>query len=188
MGFPVVAFSQPSPLLPALFLLTVPGAFWYATGRAGWPILISKRISVVTVSAVVFCLLMATLAGAAALDFRIIWSGECHYSAQPFTARLGPQQAVFTARMFGARRLWGPDDSQWSPQWRRYWVLASVQEQFWGLSWWDRKVVIILVSARGDRAAPPRGEIDFVDGRGLPGSLTRFLPIYETFYADGSTS
>ncbi len=91
------------------------------------------------------------------------------------------QQAVFTARILGARKLWGPDESQWSPGWRRYWLLASVQKQFWGLPWWDRKLVILLMSARASGAPPPRDEIDFVDGRRLPGSLTRFLPIYETF-------
>jgi len=181
MEFPGVALSQPSPLLPAIGLLIVPGAFWYVTGRSGWPTLISKRISVATVSAVLLCLLVVSVAGAAAFDFRAIWSGECHYSLPPFTAQLGPQQAVFTARILGARKLWGPDDSQWSPGWRRYWLPASVQEQFWGLPWWDRRFVVLLMSARGGGAPAPRGELDFVDGRRLPGSLTRFLPIYETF-------
>lgn len=100
---------------------------------------------------------------------------------QPFTARIGPQQAVFTARILGARKLWGPNESQWSPGWRRYWLLASVQKHFWGLPWWDHKFVIILMSARGGGVEAHHGEIDFVDGRRLPGSLTRFLPIYETF-------
>ena len=181
VAFPGVASSLPDPLLPAIGLLIVPGAFWYVTGRSGWPTLISKRISLTRVSAVLACLLLATVAGAVALDFRIIWSGECHYSQQPFTTRLGPQQAVFTARILGARKLWGPDESQWSPGWRRYWLLASVQKQFWGLPWWDRKLVILLISARASGAPPPRDDIDFVDGRRLPGSLTRFLPIYETF-------
>jgi len=179
--FPGVAYPQPSPFLPAIFLLIIPGAFWYVTGRSGWPVLVSKRISVTTTSAVLLCLLITTVAGAAALDLRIIWSGECHYSPEPFTAQLGPQQAVFVARILGARKLWGPYDSHWSPGWRRYWLPASVQKQFWGLPWWDRKFVILLMSGRGGEAAPPRGEIDFVDGRRLPGSLTRFLPIYETF-------
>ena len=181
VAFPGVAFSLPNPFLPAIGLLIVPGAFWYVTGRSGWPTLISKRISLTRVSAVLACLLLATVAGALALDFRIIWSGECHYLQQPFTTRLGPQQAVFTARILGARKLWGPDESQWSPGWRRYWLLASVQKQFSGLPWWDRKLVILLMSARASGAPPPRDEIDFVDGRRLPGSLTRFLPIYETF-------
>lgn len=181
MEFPGVVLSQPSPFLPAICLLIVPGTFWYVTGHSGWPALISKRISMTRVSAVLACLLLATVAGAVALDFRIIWSGECHYSLQPFTTRLGPQQAVFTARILWARKLWGAEESQWSPGWRRYWLLASVQKQFWGLPWWDRKLVILLMSARAGGAPPPRDEIDFVDGRRLPGSLTRFLPIYETF-------
>jgi hypothetical protein len=181
MAFPGVMLSQPSPLLPAIGLLIIPGVFWYVTARSGWPALISKPIALTKVSAVLVSLLVATAAGAAALDFRIIWSGECHYSVQPFTARLGPQQTVFTARTLGARKLWGPDESQWSPGWRRYWLLASVQKQFWGLPWWDRKFVILLMSARGSGAPPPQDEVDFVDGRRLPGALTRFLPIYETF-------
>ena len=181
MEFPGVVLSEPSPLLPAIGLLIVPGVFWYVTGRFDWPTLISKRISVTMVSVALLCLFAATVAGATVLDLRTIWSGECHYSLPPFTARLGPQQAVFTARILRAGKLWGPDDSQWSPGWRRYWLAASVQKQFWGLPWWDKKLVILLMSDRGGGVPPPHGEVDFVDGRRLPGSLTRFLPIYETF-------
>lgn len=168
-------------LVPATCLLIVPGAFWYITGRAGWPRLVSKPALLAVKIGVPLCLLVATMVGAVIIDFMTIWSGECHFSEQPFTKPLSPEQAVFTARIIGSRKLWGPDERQYSPYWRRYWSLASVQKGFWGLPWWDGKLVIFLTTARGDWLPPPRGEIDFVDGRRLPGSLTRFLPIFDTF-------
>jgi len=124
-------------------------------------------------------LLVSTVAGAVAIDFMTIWSGECHYSPQPFAAQQGSQQAVFTARIIGSRKLWGPDNPIPSP--RRYWAVASVREHFWGLPWWDRRILILVMLNRGIGNPFPRGETDFIDGRRLPGSLTRFLPIFDTF-------
>jgi len=171
----------PSSLVPAICFLIFPCVFWYFVGRAGWPELLSKPISVAAKIGLLLCTLTVTLLGAVAIDFMTIWNGECHFSEPPFTTPTLPQQAVFTARILRSRKLWGPDESPPTPAWRRYWLLASVQKEFWGLPRWDHKLVILLMTARGSGSPPPRGEIDFVDGRRLPGSLTRFLTIFETF-------
>ncbi len=165
--------------VPAVCLLIVPGAFWYITGRCGWPAIVSKPISMLSKAAVLLCLLVLTVAGALAIDFRAIWSGECHHDVQPFAEQQSPQQAVFIARVIGSGLLWGRNQKMPGP--RRYWALAAVQKRFWGLPWWDRRIVVLTMFTRGVGDPFPHDETDFVDGRRLPGSLTRFLPICETF-------
>ncbi len=172
-------YSLPWPLLPAICLLIVPGVFWCIRDRTNWPIIISKPLSVGKTAALLFCLLLATAIGAATFDFTTIWSNECHNRPQPFTKQQEPDQAVFIARILRSGKLWGPDSQIPSP--RRYWSLAWVHKHFWGLPLWDRKLVVLIGYTGVPKNPFPRGEIDFVDGRRLPGSLTRFLPIYETF-------
>lgn len=178
---PFSSLTMPPSLFPATLLMIVPGVFWYVTGRAGWPILVSKPVSLAAKIAVPLGLVVATTLAAVIVDFRTIYRTECHFSEQPFTKQESAPQAVFTARILGSGKLWGPDDSQPSLDWRRYWSLALVQKRFWGLPWWDRKVVVLLTTTRGSGMPPARGEIEFVDGQHLPGSLTRFLPIFDTF-------
>lgn len=177
---PFSTLVAPSPLVPAICLLIIPGAFWYITGRSGWPAIVSGGKSWVANAAVLIGLVVSTAAGAAGIDFMTIWNGECHYSPQPFTKQLVPQQAAFTAHVIASRRLWGSDSSQRVGP-RRYLALASVGKHFWGLPWWDHHVVLLLMFTRGTEDPFLRGETDFVDGRRLPGSLTRFLPIFDTF-------
>jgi hypothetical protein len=47
-----------------------------------------------------------------------------------------------------------------------------VQEHFWGLPWWDRKIALVGVPLRD-------GEIYFIDGTRMYGLLTQFLPVVE---------
>lgn len=173
--------TMPHSLIAATFLLIVPGVFWYITGRAGWPVLVSEPVSLAAKIAVPIGLVVATTVGALVMDFMTIWRTECHGSEQPFTRPLSPDQAVFTARIVRSWKLMGPDDSQPSVYWRRYWSLAWVQKYYWGLPWWNGKLAILLTTTRGSGLRPPRGEIEFVDGRRLRGSATRFLPVFDTF-------
>jgi len=176
---PFSELPTPSAVVPATCLLVIPGFFWYITGQIGWVALVSRPTSLKFRLGLLLCLLLTTVVSAVSIDFMTIWSGRCHFSEQPSNQPLRPDQAVFTARVIGSGKLWGPNAP--SPYWRRYWTLAWVQRQFWGLPWWDSKVVILLTTTRGIGVAPPHGEIDFIDGRRLPGSLTRFLPIFDTF-------
>ena len=176
---PFSNLPTPSSLVPAICLMIIPGVFWYITGRAGWPRLVSNPVPLGIKIGLPFTLLVGTLLGAAIIDVMTIWSGRCHFFEQPFTKPLVPNQTVFTARIFGSGKLWG--DSPPSDYWRRYWSLAWVQKQYWGLPWWDGRLVVLLTTTRGIGLPPLRGETDFVDGRHLPGSLTRLLPIFDTF-------
>jgi len=47
-----------------------------------------------------------------------------------------------------------------------------VQKHFWGLPWWDRKIVLLAGVVRN-------GETYFVDGSRMRGLLTQFLPVVE---------
>jgi hypothetical protein len=47
-----------------------------------------------------------------------------------------------------------------------------VEQQFWGLPAWDKRIILIAVPLH-------HGEVYFVDGRRMPGLLTQFLPVVE---------
>jgi hypothetical protein len=106
---------------------------------------------------------------------------ECHQDPQPFTSQKSPQQAVFTARVVATGTLWpmtGNALHEGSP--RSSWALAVVQKKYWGLAWWDQKIVMITLFARGGRRLE-REETYFIEGNRSPGWFTRFLPIFEIY-------
>jgi hypothetical protein len=105
---------------------------------------------------------------------------ECHYVPQPFAAQQSPTQAVFIARALSTGTLWPWTTSplrEGTP--RRYWAVALVQESYWGLPWWDHKIVLLTFFVRGGSGFE-RGETYFVDGHRWSRKLTKFLPIFET--------
>ena len=53
-----------------------------------------------------------------------------------------------------------------------------VQKTFWGLPWWDRKIVLLTFFVRGGKGFK-RGETYFVEGNRESRRLTRPLPIFE---------
>src|SRR5690348_8942397 len=77
---------------------------------------------------------------------------ECHHVPQPFTSPQSPNQAVFTARVVATGNLWPRNaDSIGEGYPRRYWGLALVGKTFWGLPWWDRKIVLLTFFVRGGK-------------------------------------
>jgi hypothetical protein len=56
--------------------------------------------------------------------------------------------------------------------------MAVVQKTYWGLPWWDRKLVLVTFFVRGGTGFE-RGETYFVDGNRESRWLTRRLPIFE---------
>jgi hypothetical protein len=75
---------------------------------------------------------------------------ECHYIPQPFAAQRSAEQAVFIARVFATGILWPRATSplrEGTP--RRYWGLGLVQKHYWGLPWWDHKIVLLTFFVRG---------------------------------------
>ncbi len=50
------------------------------------------------------------------------------------------------------------------------WALAAVRQHFWGLRWWERRFVVLLLGNF------KLGQEYFIDGTHFPGLLTRFFP------------
>jgi hypothetical protein len=75
---------------------------------------------------------------------------ECHHVPQPFTAQQSQTQAVFVARVIATGTLW-PLSLSPLPEGipRRYWAVAWVHKNYWGLPWWDHKVVLLTFFVRG---------------------------------------
>jgi hypothetical protein len=139
---------------------------------------IRKWAFVCKVFGVVF-LLTLIFVGRIAWELRTPEIFECHYIPQPFASRQSPEQAVFLARVFATGLLWPPGRGpirEGTP--RRYWAMAVVQKPYWGLPWWDRKLVLLTFFVRGGTGFE-RGETYFVDGNRQPRWLTRRLPIFE---------
>jgi hypothetical protein len=105
---------------------------------------------------------------------------ECHHIPQPFAAQQSPKQAVFIARVFATGILW-PRTTSPPPQGypRRYWAFALVQKSYWGLPWWDHKVVLLTSFVRGGSGFE-RGETYFVEGNRSSIGMRQLLPVFET--------
>jgi hypothetical protein len=124
-------------------------------------------------------LLTVIFVGRIAWELRTPEIFECHHSPQPFASRQSPEQAVFIGRIFATGLLWplgaGPI-REGTP--RRYWAIAVVQKTYWGLPWWDRKLVLLTAFVRGGTGFE-RGDTYFIDGNRERRWLTRRLPIFE---------
>jgi hypothetical protein len=116
---------------------------------------------------------------------RIVWElrapegFECHHIPHPFASRQSPEQAVFIGRICATGLLWplgaGPL-REGTP--RRYWAIAVVHKTYWGLPWWDRKLVLLTAFVRGGTGLEG-GDTYFIDGNRERRWLTRRLPIFE---------
>jgi hypothetical protein len=150
-------------------LFAVLGIFLLSMHRRSWPPLWDssqpsrkRKIAGVLVGCLMLTLIILGafrlgVAGVSAID-----CGE----PPPFARPRRPDQAVFTARLvvvegWPARLL----NVRWLP-------FAIVQQHFWGLPWWDHKVVLVGLPLR------PAGPF-FIDGTRMQGLLTQFLPVVE---------
>lgn len=130
------------------------------------------------VLSVVFCLVLIVFVAVGRELFTPEFF-ECHHEVQPFASQSSANQAVFIARVIATGTLWPitlVPSGEGNPS--RYWGLAVVQKSYWGLPWWDRKIVL-LTSFRGRSIRPEGGETYFVDGWRWTRPLTRLLPIFE---------
>ena len=137
----------------------------------GWTL--RRKLSVLAVC------LIALFMGTTAWELVAPEYFECHHIPQPFTSQRSPNQAVFVARVVATGILWPrPANSVREGYPRRYWGLAVVEKTFWGLPWWDRKIVLLTFFVRGGSGFE-RGETYFVEGNRQSRRLTRLLPIFE---------
>jgi hypothetical protein len=128
---------------------------------------------------ILLCLLLVSFASIAWELFTPDYF-ECHRLPQPFTAQQSPKQAAFIARVVATGTLWPRTATPLGEGYpRRYWALALVEKSYWGLPWWDHKIVLLTLFVRGGSGFE-RGETYFVDGNHWSRRLTQFLPTFET--------
>ena len=127
-------------------------SFWFLTSRLGWQS-VSKRLTMPSKVLVAGGSLITILLLSTVFDlYSFRGKGyECHVSPPVVTSSPVPGKAVFTARV-----LWDglliPSRGQLernpgSP--RKLLALATVEDHFWGLSWWNRRLVILTEFQRG---------------------------------------
>lgn len=157
--------------------------FWLITSNVGWLPVRATRIRVTHRLIVALVALVLTQGAATIFDLYGQDWAECHFSPLPFWRQQSPEQAVFQAQPIVTHVLW-PSRAitmRYPGILRKQWALAIVKTQFWGLPWWDRKIVILTSMQRGGTDFFQNGQEYFVEGRRRLGLLTRFLPIFSTF-------
>jgi hypothetical protein len=150
-------------------LFAILSTFWWFASQRDWPPLLSRsRPSWKRKAAMVLvgsCMLLMILLGAFRLGISAGSGIDCNGSS-PFAKPTETDQAVFVARTIVVQgwpaRLLNVDELPF----------GIVEKPFWGLPWWDQKIVLIGIPLL-DR------ESYFVDGTRMHGFLTQFLPIIE---------
>lgn len=169
--------------IDALPLLAIPGMFWLVTSRwLDWPPVLksSPKVWKLAVCTVVILLLVVGQVVVREFDSkRYIY--ECHVIVQPSVKQREPAQVLFTASILRSGILWPRDRIDPVGYPRRYWALAVVRDHYWGLSWWNRKMVILTMYNQRDQNPFTPNQQYFVEGWRRPGALTSLLPIFETY-------
>jgi hypothetical protein len=165
----------------ALSLFLIPGLFWMITARwLEWPPILKSPLQVwkAGVLSAVFILLVLGSLVVRELGLPVY---SCHWIPQPSAEQRDSEQAIFTASVLGTGILWPRGDAPLNGYPRRYWAIAVVRDHYWGLSWWDKKIVLLTGFSQG---VPNRFESNhqyFVEGWRRPGAFVSLLPIFETF-------
>src|SRR5262249_6541478 len=137
-------------------LLYVPALLWKATAARDWPKLTSQRRRTAAVAAICACTLFSSV-------ITILYSvhipeiGDCFSISRLYTQPQSPQHVIAVARVLHTSMAFG--------------TVAVVEDHYWGLPWWNRKVVFF-------RPVPFwKGKTLFIDGRRDDGLLSRFIPV-----------
>jgi hypothetical protein len=136
------------------------GYFWSIAHRYGWPYLsagarlpFGAKVSLAVAVSALFCGFICATSVHIASSWEV--PGDCG-EPSPFVKHY-PERAVFTARVVHVDPIIG--------------AMAVVQQNFWGLHWWNR--IVFLKFAR-------LKDTYFVDGRLEEGVLTRWiLPVLD---------
>ena len=169
--------SEASTLLDSIQLLlisslffAIPGAFYFFTGRAGWPPLVAGGKLRVIVGGFLFTawaafgFIASVSKGVSWGDLPRRWNSTVLY-AQPF-----PDHVVFTGRvvLVGNAFPYDKDSSGW--------CVMRVEHRYWGLPVWALGLVVV----RGYFKKGERGDY-LVDGTRSPELTLHFLPVIEPY-------
>ena len=151
-------------LVPAVL-----GSFWFITHRLGWqPIIQARSLSlgrkIAAISLGSLMLILFVWVGVFALAVRAYFIGDCSGYDPTFVHPESGDQAVFIGKIIyvgntvdrSGHKLGG-------------WAVALVEHEFWGLSGWNHRYVVLTQGIFED------GQEYFVSGRRRDGLLTRNL-------------
>jgi hypothetical protein len=165
-------------ILPRLVEFSVPflvfGMFWLGTYWRGWPPLtvakrrpLPRRLAVAAIGGVLVAVLL--LLGTLAVSAEQSFADENDCGERPwFTRPLSSDHAAFTARAIRVGHV-----TQISGRWAGDWAIGLVQERFWGLPWWNPRLVLLTNQTFWE------GETYLIDGKRDRRLLSRLLPIVE---------
>lgn len=153
----------------------VPGAYWLVTSRRGWPPNAdvhtrSVRRAVIDVGATLIALYLLVGVGTIAImgQYQSIGDYGCRATPIPVHALI-PTDTEFVAKiMFVGLPYRHANGKTWST-----WAVASVQKEFWGLPWWNKKIVVLTFKIFTN------GQTLFIDGSRSGGLLTLGIPVVE---------
>jgi hypothetical protein len=156
------------------------GLFWVITAALRWePLLASRDASRrrklalgITGVLILISIFLTTLVLAVHASY---YRGECGAATFPVTARSGPDHVVFVGRT-----IYIATEKPGDPI--GIWAIVSVQQHFWGLPWWNRRIVLVRGGfMKGNKTY-------FVDGERAEGLLTRLVPVVEFRHCGSRTT
>lgn len=158
-------------------------SFWLVTSKRGWLSVRERGIGVAHKLTIVVVALVLIVCAASLFDLYDLEWAECHFAPMPFSRQQSADQAVFEAKPIVTGVLWPSSATrmQYPGILRKQWALAIVTTNFWGLPWWDRKLVLLTSMQRGGIDFFRSGQQYFVEGRRRLGLFTRLLPVFSTF-------
>jgi hypothetical protein len=162
-------------LTATLLIATItgaPGIYWGVTDWLGWPpVLEAKLASKRVFAAVVLASFLACYCGVCIsvilLEGQISPFGDCSGGQSPFARQQFPDQAVFVATVI---HLGYPSKAYYGQK-LSGWAVARVGEEFWGLPWWNSRVVIVAGGLFADHKSY------FIDGLRRGGVLSLGIPV-----------
>jgi hypothetical protein len=154
--------------------LLVPGLFWLVTYKFGWPEILQRGFSgwprQVAVCAAAFVIAAFTVFGSLDWALRMPRSApERCASTSVVTSALSSNHAMFLAHPLFSHPSPTVTRSYYPPWWP-LWTLAVVDRAYWGLPWWNHKIVAVgYLSAQSQF---------LFDGERDNGLISSLVPLY----------
>lgn len=158
-------------LLPAC----IPGAYWLITSRHGCPPVAgvpSRTVGRTLIEVGAFLITLYLLVGVGTIVVMGQYEPLGDYICLP--TPLSVRQPSRTDAEFVAKVIFvGLPYRRANGKTYSTWAAASVQKEFWGLPWWDKRIVVLTFSGFAN------GETYFIDGWRGGGFLTLGVPVVQ---------